>query len=421
MLSFTPGRRKALLSPFIYYFRLNFSIWGRLSLTQPLTKYAPGHMKLLKLSTFFSCLFWKSMPAKDFSVRTRRVATTSDGKFQVATTIVFYLSVAFLVSVLSMIINDHFKKFVLYEDLSFSPLNAFPPLFPSSPPSAHHPCLQECSNNSNTLQSLNEQISPSDRWHSMDDEELMWRASMVPRIVNYPFNRTPKVAFLFLTKGRLPLASLWEMLFRGHEGRFSIYIHTLPDFTSEPDESSVFYKRRIPSKLVQWGKSTMIDAERRLLANALLDFTNERFVLLSETCIPLFNFSTIYDYLINSEQSFLSTFDDPRPISRGRYNKDMTGSTVELSHWRRGSQWFEANRELALAIVSDVTYYPVFKKFCMPPCRMDEHYLPNLVTKICPNMTSNRSITWTDWSEGGSSSHPRMIKVDDVTQGFLER
>ncbi|KAL6538999.1 hypothetical protein OROMI_025325 [Orobanche minor] len=352
------------------------------------------------------------MSAKDFSVRTRRVAT-SVGKFQVATTIVFCLSIAFLVCILGMIINDHFKKFVLYEDLSFSTLNAFPPLFPSSPPH-----IKECNNSSNTLQSLNEWISPGNLWHSMDDEELMWRASMVPRIVNYPFNRTPKVAFLFLTKGRLPLVSLWEMFFRGHEGYFSIYIHTLPDFTFEPGESSVFYKRRIPSKLVRWGKSTMIDAERRLLANALLDFTNERFVLLSETCIPLFNFSTIYDYLINSEQSFLSTFDDPGPIGRGRYNKDM-GPTVELSDWRKGSQWFEANRELALAIVSDVTYYPVFKNFCMPPCNVDEHYLPTLVTKICPNMTSNRSITWTDWSEGGS--HPRMIKRDDVTQGFLER
>ncbi|KAL6573723.1 hypothetical protein OROHE_002182 [Orobanche hederae] len=230
------------------------------------------------------------MSAKDFPVRTRRVAT-SDG----------------------MIINDHFKKFVLYENLSFLTLNVFPPLFPSSPPH-----IKECNNSSSTLQSLNEWISPGNLWHSMDDEEeLMWRASMVPRIVNYPFNRTPKVAFLFLTKGRLPLASLWEMFFRGHEGYFSIYIHTLPDFTFEPGESSVFYKRRIPSKLVRWGKSTMIDAERRLLANALLDFTNERFVLLSETCIPLFNFSTIYDYLINSEQSFLSTFDDPRPIGRG--------------------------------------------------------------------------------------------------------
>ncbi|KAL3654432.1 hypothetical protein CASFOL_004113 [Castilleja foliolosa] len=350
------------------------------------------------------------MLAKELSVRIRR--EVNNGKFQVATTIIFCISIAFLVLVLGTIINDHFKKFVLYEDLSFSTLNAFPPLFSSSL-SSH-----QCNNSSlNTTQTFNEWISPKDLWHAMSDEELMWRASITPRIVDYPFNRIPKVAFMFLTRGKLPLSPLWEMFFKGHEGLFSIYLHTLPEFTNEPDKSSVFYKRRIPSKLVQWGKSTMIDAERRLLANALLDFTNERFVLLSETCIPLFNFSTVYTHLINANRSFLSIFDDPRPIGRGRYNKRM-GPTIELSDWRKGSQWFETNRELAIAIVSDVTYYPIFRNHCMPPCYMDEHYLPTLVTKICPNLSSNKTITWTDWSEGGS--HPRMFKRNDVTFGFLD-
>ncbi|PIN14993.1 hypothetical protein CDL12_12375 [Handroanthus impetiginosus] len=334
-----------------------------------------------------------------------------DGKLQIATTIAFCLSIAFLVLILGFIINDHFKKFMIYEDLNLSSLNAFPPLFSSSQ-SSHQQC-----NSSAKIYGLKEWISPKDLWHSMSDEELIWRASMVPSIHEYPFNRTPKVAFMFLTRGRLPLAPLWEMFFKGHEGLFSIYLHTLPEFTHEPPRSSVFYKRRIPSKPVQWGRSTMIDAERRLVANALLDFSNERFVLLSETCIPLFNFSIIYKYLVNSNQSFLGTFDDPRPIGRGRYNKRMW-PTITLSDWRKGSQWFEAKRELALAIVSDVTYYPIFRNHCMPPCYMDEHYLPTLVTKICPNLTSNRTITWTDWSGGGS--HPTLFKRNDITEGFLE-
>ncbi|KAK1380866.1 hypothetical protein POM88_027610 [Heracleum sosnowskyi] len=138
---------------------------------------------------------------------------------------------------------------------------------------------------------------PKDLWHSMSDEELIWRASVVLVVIDPPFNWTPKVAFMFLARGRLSLALLWEKFFDGHDGLFSIYLHTSPEFTNEPPESSVFYKRRIPSKLIQWGKETMIDAERRLLANALLDFTNERVVLLSKTCIPVFNFTFIYNYL----------------------------------------------------------------------------------------------------------------------------
>ena len=105
---------------------------------------------------------------------------------------------------------------------------------------------------------------------------------------------------------------------------------------------------------MEWGQATMVDAERRLLANALLDFSNERFMLLSETCIPLFNFTTIYNYLINSNHSFVGSIDDPRKMGCGRYNKRMW-PTISLSDWRKGNQWFEVHRKLAVEIVSRIT------------------------------------------------------------------
>lgn len=162
----------------------------------------------------------------------------------------------------------------------------------------------------------------------------------------------------------------------------------------------------------------MVDAERRLLANALLDFLNERFVLLSETCVPLFNFPTIYNYLMNSNQSFLSSFDDPRPIGRGRYNKRM-GPTIALSDWRKGSQWFEVHRKLAIKIVSDINYYPIFREHCKPPCYVDEHYLATFGNIVDPNSMSNRTITWVDWSRGGS--HPATFVRNDISEGFLNQ
>ncbi|KAL3510753.1 hypothetical protein ACH5RR_030154 [Cinchona calisaya] len=358
------------------------------------------------------------MFVKKLYVRVER--EVREGSFQIATTIIFCISLAFFLIILGMFINDRFKKYSIYDDFYFPQPTTY-----SLPPSSQNQCnssLDSSSsqfnhniNNANTI--LMNFISPQENiWHSMSDEELLWRASLVPRITEYPFNRTPKIAFMFLTRGSLPLAPLWEMFFKGHQGFFSIYLHTSPEFSHEPPQSSIFYKRRIPSKHVQWGRVTMIDAERRLLANALLDYSNERFILLSETCIPIFNFTTIYNYLINSNQSFLSTFDDPRQIGRGRYNKRMF-PTITLSDWRKGSQWFEANRNLAIEIVSDVKLYPIFKDLCMPPCYMDEHYLPTLVTKICPELTTNRTITWTDWSGGGS--HPRTFKRNDISETFL--
>ncbi|GMH27490.1 hypothetical protein Nepgr_029333 [Nepenthes gracilis] len=253
--------------------------------------------------------------------------------------------------------------------------------------------------------------------HDMDDEELLWRASMVPRIRKYPFKRVPKVAFMFLTKGHLPLAPLWEKFFKGHEGLYSIYVHSDPSFAAPTTETGVFRRRTIPSKEVKWGSFNMIEAELRLLANALLDVSNQRFVLLSESCIPLFNFSTIYSYLINSSQTHVEVYDQPSRVGRGRYKHHMS-PYITIDQWRKGSQWFEIDRDLAVEIISDRRYFSLFKRYCIVSCYADEHYLPTLVNMRFGRRNSNRSLTWVDWSRGGS--HPAKYSRMHVTVEFLE-
>ncbi|XP_057484971.1 glycosyltransferase BC10-like isoform X1 [Actinidia eriantha] len=255
--------------------------------------------------------------------------------------------------------------------------------------------------------------------HDMDDEVLFWRASMVPRIEEFPYKRVPKVAFMFLTIGPLPLAPLWEKFFGGHEGLYSIYVHSDPIYVESVPENSVFHGRRVPSKRVQWGKPTMIDAERRLLANALLDFSNERFALLSETCIPIFNFTTVYDYLINSKQTFVASYDDLGKGGRGRYNSLMD-PTLTISDWRKGSQWFELDRQFAIEIVSDRKYYPLFRKYCQPPCFTDEHYFATLANIFSTERHTNRSVTWVDWSVR-DGAHPGKFARQAVSVEFLDK
>ncbi|KAJ7519826.1 hypothetical protein O6H91_20G057400 [Diphasiastrum complanatum] len=254
--------------------------------------------------------------------------------------------------------------------------------------------------------------------HNMSDEELLWRASLVPKRSGQPLKRIPKIAFMFLTRGPLPLSPLWEEFFKGHEELYSIYVHALPGYTLDAPSSSVFKARQIPSQAAQWGDISMCDAERRLLANALLDFSNKRFVLLSETCIPIYNFTTVYNYVIHSIHSFVGVFDDPGPFGRGRYTVAMEPE-VKIDQWRKGSQWFEVNRKLAISIVTDNKYYPKFRDFCKPACYVDEHYIPTMLHIEFGSQLANRSLTAVDWSRGGP--HPAMFGKNDITPGFLER
>ncbi|KAL6007544.1 hypothetical protein ACLOJK_033042 [Asimina triloba] len=296
-----------------------------------------------------------------------------------------------------------------------------PPPSASTPSSQSPPPSDHVKNGSQSVGriGLKYYIRPPSLKHDMSDEELLWRASMVPRRPgNPPYRRLPKVAFMFLTRGPMALAPLWEKFFRGNEGLYSIYVHSHPSYKETVPKESVFYGRRIPSKVVQWGKLNMLEAERRLLANALLDLSNERFVLLSESCIPLFNFSTVYAYLTNSTQTFVEAYDNPGPTGRGRYNSRMR-PLVRLDQWRKGSQWFEMNRRLAVDVVADRKYFAVFARHCRSSCYVDEHYLPTVVSLNFWRRNSNRSLTWVDWSKGGP--HPARFGRTAVTVELLER
>lgn len=171
-------------------------------------------------------------------------------------------------------------------------------------------------------------------------------------------------------------------------------------------------------QVAEWGMMSMCDAERRLLANALLDISNEWFILLSEACIPLQNFNIIYRYISRSRFSFIGAFDEPGPYGRGRYD-DRLSPEVNITDWRKGSQWFEINRKLAVDIVQDSIYYPKFEQFCRPACYVDEHYFPTMLSIESPHLLANRSLTWVDWSRGGA--HPATFGKADIKEEFFKK
>ncbi|KAM5574307.1 glycosyltransferase BC10 [Rosa sericea] len=287
----------------------------------------------------------------------------------------------------------------------------------SSRETPHHQgvVVQSCERRVDCL-SMETFLEPKNLTHGMPDNELFWRASMVPAKKAYPYQRVPKVAFMFMTRGPLPLMPLWERFFQGHDKLFSVYVHVVPGYKLNASTTSPFYRRQIPSQPVSWGTITLIDAERRLLANALLDFSNECFVLLSESCIPVYNFPTVYKYLIGANYSFVESYDDPGRYGRGRYSRKMLPD-IQLYQWRKGSQWFELGRTLATLIVSEVQYYTVFSKYCLPACYPDEHYMPTYFNMFHGSLNSNRTVTWVDWSLGGP--HPATYGGDNITEDFI--
>ncbi|CDY49466.1 BnaCnng17320D [Brassica napus] len=192
------------------------------------------------------------------------------------------------------------------------------------------------------------------------------------------------------------ISLLWDEFFKGHEGKFSIYIHT---FKERPIHISPhFYDREIHSD------------------------ENQHFVLLSESCIPLHTFDYTYRYLLYSNVSFIESFVDPGPHGTGRHMEHMLPE-ITKENFRKGAQWFTMKREHAVIVMADSLYYSKFSKYCglglesNKNCTADEHYLATFFSKIDPMGISNWSVTYVDWSK--RRRHPKTYRAHEISLEFM--
>lgn len=146
----------------------------------------------------------------------------------------------------------------------------------------------------------------------------------IPKRPHTP-NGTPKVALLFLTKGEHEQSALWKTLLNYptfHE-MFSIYCHpAIPNYIQpdsflrkttkqSPFEGLLPKGLCIPRPHNRWGH--LVLAYYQLLHRAYSDTynNNQRFVYLSETCVPCVNAQCAYKLLMTNLNA--TYMDAPRP------------------------------------------------------------------------------------------------------------
>uniref|UniRef100_J3KW55 Uncharacterized protein n=1 Tax=Oryza brachyantha TaxID=4533 RepID=J3KW55_ORYBR len=219
----------------------------------------------------------------------------------------------------------------------------------------------------------------------------------------------PKVAFLFLVRAQLPLRPLWERFFAGHRKElYSIYVHSDPPYAAPMPTDSVFYGRMIPSQKTSWGDANMVEAERRLLANALLDLSNERFALLSESCIPIFDFPTVHAHLTDSNDSFVDCFRNAGALARYRPAL-FAPHNITAAQWRKGSQSRSSSRWTA----------PSPWRSPHPRTHGTGDVTDELFAKMRSAAANCTSLPSTGWRP--RSPHPRTHGTGDVTDELFAK
>jgi hypothetical protein len=149
-----------------------------------------------------------------------------------------------------------------------------------------------------------------------------------------------------------------------HQILFNLYVHVPPGSEDELDD--LFRPFVIPRRVkVAWGTSSMMYAMRELIWFAFQDPRNTRFVLLSESDIPIYGPLPFYHELMAETKSRVDT---TTLLNRDTYRwhfRFMCADPPLLERdWRKSSQWFTMIREHAELVLRDVSMYRAFERFC---------------------------------------------------------
>ena len=116
-----------------------------------------------------------------------------------------------------------------------------------------------------------------------------------------------KVAFLFLVIDNPNFPHVWDSYFLGHEEKINIYIH--PKYPQRNTwRNSCVIKN---TQETRWGY--IVSAYLALLTTAFNDPTNTKFIIVSESCLPVKSFNDMYSRIMkNEDESFVKTM----PVKR---------------------------------------------------------------------------------------------------------
>jgi hypothetical protein len=220
-----------------------------------------------------------------------------------------------------------------------------------------------------------------------------------------------KIAFLFLTRGDVNQPKLWDAFIDGvPKEEYSVYCH--PKFQRSLVSKMLKGKAIPPQIETKHGHISLVSATILLMQEAIKDPENTHFILLSESCIPLYTFSGLKDRLITIGKSVFG-YQDLRDLeTENRYNAMTVPDFLTRDQFFKQSQWMCLHRE-AVELILSVDYVNIFQKVYAP----DEHYFISVLVKEGYPMdekVENNYMTFVNWTEAVRRFIPQTIKDGEI-------
>ena len=142
-----------------------------------------------------------------------------------------------------------------------------------------------------------------------------------------------KIAFLFILLDNPNFPSVWDAYFKGHEEQISTYIH--PKYPKQ----NTWKRECVIPELHETGWGYIVSAYVALLSKALEDPKNEKFIFVSESCLPVKSFDDMFSRIMaNKDESFVKQMSVKRYDLENRITpqiKDTIKSGQIIKHYAR--------------------------------------------------------------------------------------
>ncbi|CDW83890.1 core-2 i-branching beta--n-acetylglucosaminyltransferase family protein [Stylonychia lemnae] len=226
----------------------------------------------------------------------------------------------------------------------------------------------------------------------------------------------PKIAFLFLVVDKVNNPQVWDTFFQNADARkYSVYFHSKNKDVDSLNFRSVNQHIHIETIPTEWGGIGLWLAMSSLLNNSFVDQGNQRFVFLSQACIPLYSFNELYEMLLRQGNSMIEIPQSGDGIfPRYNYLRRYAREDQILKH----CQWLILNRIHTGMLVQE---HERAKRFLLEEIEygtpnvyfQDEAVIGTMLYKLGQrNMITHQCVTYTKWDPPTSASPIQYQRVD---------
>jgi hypothetical protein len=202
-----------------------------------------------------------------------------------------------------------------------------------------------------------------------------------------------KIAFMFLSINDHNQPRLWSDFLKNKKSKYNIYVH--PKNTQ--NVKTPIFKNNIIDNIVETKYMYIIDAIYELFKVAIKDKDNYKFLLITNSCVPIKPFNETYNDLISTNDSYIDFWKDKLDMNR-RYDESLQKNpsyVIQRKHFIKHSSYFSLNRDHLNLLLQKVKYMDFLQKL---QCA-EEHFLSILKAEINLKNVSDKIVTFADWKD----------------------